>query len=88
MVIKKCISLVLLLVTITVVCSCVSNSTDSSITTSTVDTQSNDNSLTSLDDNEPTTESIFVPDYDVNSLAIDMTFDEIVDECLDYNWIR
>ncbi|NLX67812.1 MAG: hypothetical protein GXZ12_00055 [Clostridiaceae bacterium] len=84
MVIKKCISLVLLLVTITVVCSCVSNSTDSSITTSTVDTQSNDNSLTSLDDNEPTTESIIVPYYDVNSLAIDMTFDEIVDECLDY----
>ena len=80
MVIRKCISSVLLLVTIIVACSCVPNT---AVKKSTEDTQSNDNSLTSLEDNEPTTESIFVPDYDVNSVAIDVTFDGIVDECLD-----
>lgn len=80
MIIKKCISSVLLLVTIIVACSCVPNT---AVKKSTEDTESDDNSLTSLEDNEPTTESIFVPDYDVNSVAIDVTFDGIVDECLD-----
>lgn len=81
MIIKKCISSVLLLVTIIVACSCVP---DSTVTKSTEDIESNDSSLTSLEDNESTAESIVVPDYDVNSVEIDVTFDEIVDECLGY----
>ncbi len=58
MVIKKCISSILLLVTIIIACSCVPKSTES-------------------------TPSLDGPDYDVNSVAIDVTFDDIVDECLD-----